>query len=192
MKSTLLFVALLSLMLAGTQALAQDPGDIGLFFDVGGMETTGTIEADTPFFLYLVAFDAPGGISGYEGSLELAPNYLLFNAVFEPVSTSINVGTDLNWAVGTGNCIPAVGPTLLVTFQLFTTDPVADEIFTLGPSSFDPPVIGYVDCNFLPYPFGFAVDGGAYPDNSAVGNPTFVPPVATEKENWGGVKALFR
>ncbi len=82
-----------------------------------------------------------------------------------------------------------------MTFQLFTTDPVADEIFTLGPSSpssFDPPVIGYVDCNFLPCPFGFAVDGGAYPDNSAVGNPTFVPPVATEKENWGGVKALFR
>ncbi len=92
MKSTLLFVALLSLMLAGTQALAQDPGDIGLFFDVGGMETTGTIEADTPFFLYLVAFDAPGGISGYEGSLELPPNYLFFTPFSNPLVLPLTLG----------------------------------------------------------------------------------------------------
>ncbi len=199
MKSTLLFVALLSLMLAGTQALAQDPGDVGLFFDVGGTETTGPVETSIPFHLYLVAFDVPGGISAYEGSLAIPPNIDLLGAVFYPTATSINVGTNENWAVGTGECLPAVGPTLLVDFLLWdpdsNSDPGDDLIFTIGPSSpssFDPPVIGYVTCNLEPLTFGVAVDGGGYPDNSAVGNATFLPPVATEKENWGGVKALFR
>ncbi len=195
MKSTLLFVALLSLMLAGTQALAQDPGDVGLFFDVGGTETTGPVETSIPFHLYLVAFDVPGGISGYEGSLAMPPGVTLLGSTFFPVGSAINVGTPDNWAVGTGECLPAVGPTLLIDFFLLDLAPVEDLIFTINaaiPSSFDPPFIGYVDCNFALHPFGLAVDGGAYPDNSAVGNPSFVPPVATEKENWGGVKALFR
>jgi len=195
MKSILLFAALLSLMLAGTQALAQDPGDIGLFFDVGGTQTTGPVLASVPFHLYLVAFDVPGGIAGYEGSLDFPANITLLSATFYPIGTAINVGTNDNWAVGTGDCLPAVGPTLLVDFFFLDLDPVDDIIFTLGPampSSFDPPVFGYVDCNLEIHPFGVAVDGGGYPANSAVGNATSLPPVATEQENWGGVKALFR
>ena len=195
MKSIMLFVVLISLSLAGAQALAQDPGDIGLFFDVEGTQPTGPIVAAVPFHLYLVAFDVPGGIAGYEGSLALPPALTLLSATFYPIGTSINVGTVDNWAVGTGDCLPAVGPTLLVDFFLLDLAPVDDIIFTIGPaipSSFDPPSIGYVDCNFDLHTFGVAVYGGGYPDNSAVGNPTFQPPVATEQENWGGVKALFR
>ena len=194
MKSTLLFVALLTLSLAGTQAFAQDAGDIGLFFDAGGTQTTGPVLPSLPFHLYVVAFDVPGGIAGYEGSLAFPATITLLSATFQPPG-AINVGTPDNWAVGTGMCLPAVGPTLLIDFFFLPIVTGDDLIFTIGPgfpSSFDPPAIGYADCDFVLHTFGVAVSGGGYPDNSAVGNPTFIPPVATEQENWGAVKALFR
>jgi hypothetical protein len=193
----LLFMTMV-LVLIAVPAASQDPGDIGLFFDVGGTQTTGTVVSGGVFNLYVVAFDVPGGISAYEGSLAFPPHIDLLFAFFEPAD-AINFGTPVNWAVGAGSCLPAVGPTLLVRFVLWDPvsdpDPGDDLIFTIGPaipSSFDPPEIGYVDCNLELLTFGMAVSGGSYPDNTAVGNATFLPPVATEQENWGGVKALFR
>lgn len=196
MKPILLLVTLFLLTVAAGPVNAQDPGDIGVFFDAGGTQTTGAVVLGVEFDLYIVAFDIPIGILSYEGSLQRDPTIMLMDHQLFPAS-SFNVGTPENWIVGTGACFPIFGPTVLqtLTFVSFAPD-MADQLFSIGPatpSSFLPAAPGYMDCgnNFLP--FGFAQSGnGIYPDGCAVGNPTQMPPVATEQHQWGDVKALFR
>jgi len=197
MKAKLLIVALLVITVTGTTASAQDPGDIGIFFDSGGTLTSGPVIAFVPFNVYVVAFDLSGGVLGYEGSIQRDPNLILLTTIFSGPAP-INVGTPENWIVGTGGCMAASGPTVLVQFQYFLAVPTApaDMLFCLGPStpsSFAPAAPGYLDCPGNLIPFTLAANGGGiYPDGCAVGNPTQLPPVATEAESWGGLKALYR
>jgi len=196
MKPFLLLVTLISLAMAAGPVFGQAPGDIGVFFDTGGTQTTGAVILGVEFDLYIVAFDIPLGIVSHEGSIERDPDILLVGHQLFPAS-SFNVGTPENWIVGTGGCFPIFGPTVLQTLTYVSFDPVMeDQIFSIGPStpsSFSPAAPGYLDCGDNLLPFGLAQSGnGYYPDGCAVGNPTQTPPVSTQEQRWGDVKALFR
>ncbi len=196
MKPILLLVTLFSITMAAGAVFGQDPGDIGVFFDAGGTQTTGAVVLGVEFDLYIVAFDIPIGIVGHEGSLQKDPAILLVDHQLFPPS-SFNVGTPENWLVGTGACFPIFGPTMLQRLTYISFAPVmGDQLFIIGPStpsSFSPAAPGYMDCGNNLLPFGLAQSGNEfYPDGCAVGNPTELPPVSTERQGWGQVKALFR
>lgn len=198
-----LILTLLSLTVAVGPVLGQaEPGDIGIFFDLGGTMTTGYATYLVPFFLYLVAFDVPDGLLGYEGSLQSTMpvgTYFILSAVFEPVSTANNFGFSDNWIVGTGVCYWSSGPTVLATFNILPmVPPPPDTLFCIGPytpSSFSPPAPGYVSCFGATdvRTFGLAeYGGGFYPDGCAVANATHPPyPIAAGQTTWGAVKARF-
>ena len=197
MKKLLFALTLLSFAMLGTAAMAQDPGDVGIFFDPAGTQTTGTITPFVPFTIYLVAFDLPGGVAGHEGSLQtnLAPSAALVSSIILGPAP-LKVGGPLNWICGLGGCVPGGGPVLLAEFTFLATIPQTDVLFSVGPStpsSFAPAAPGWLTCGSDIIPFGVAVSGnGEYPDGASVGNPTGLAPVAVQEESWGGVKSLFR
>jgi hypothetical protein len=196
MKPIILLMTLLSLPLAAGSVFGQEPGDIGVFFDAGGTQTARSIVAGVPFDIYVVAFEIPIGILSHEGSIQRDPAHLLLGNQFYPPS-SFNLGTPENWIVGTGICFPIFGPTVIQTLQYVSfAASLEDQLFCIGPStpsSFSPAAPGYGDCADVHLPFGLAASGnGLYPDGCAVGNPTELPPISTEQQRWGEVKALFR
>lgn len=67
----------LAWLMTGGNALAQslDPGDIGIYMDPAGHEGVGQIQDFVPFDVYVVAFDVPGGVQGFEYGV-LAPPLL--------------------------------------------------------------------------------------------------------------------
>lgn len=198
MKTATLMAALLVLAAAVTPAHSQDPGDIGVFFDAAGTMTTGTITPFVNFDVYVVAFDTPGGIAGFEGSIQRDLSLILVSTVIAGCGP-LNVGTPENWIVGTGCCLPSSGPVVLMHFQYMCPIIPAptDMLFCVGPSSPSslPGATGpaWLDCADNILPFGQALNGGGvYPDGCAVGNPTGLAPVATEHEDWGSIKSLYR
>ncbi len=196
MKPILLLVTLFSITMAAGAVFGQDPGDIGVFFDAGGTLTTGAVVLGVEFDLYIVAFDIPNGILSHQGSLQRDPAILLMGHQLFPPSSN-NAGTAENWLVATGACFPIFGPTVLQKLTYVSFVPVLDDqLFIIGPStpsSFSPAAPGFMDCGNNLLPFGLAQSGsGNYPDGCAVGNPTQFPPVSTEQQRWGQVKALFR
>ena len=197
MKTTWLIIAILASTVAGTPANAQDPGDIGIFFDAGGTQSSGLVPSSAPFNVYVVAFDLSGGVLGYEGSILRDPG-LTWLATFFYGSGAANFGAPENWIVGGAGCLPSSGPTVLVQIQYgyYSGVAPADMLFQIGPStpsSFGSTAPGYSDCSGNLYPFSLAQNGGGvYPDGCAVGNATQLAPVSTEEESWGGIKALYR
>lgn len=196
MKRTSLLCMLLSMVVLAGPAFAQDPGDVGIFFDPAGTQSRGTVLASVPFFLYVVGSDLPGNTAGYEGSLAYdAGLNIILSATFTGPGP-INIGNNSNWIVGAGGCVNATGPTVLVTLQMFPLVAVPDAIFCIGPSSpssFIPPTPGYLDCADGLSPFGVAQSGGGvYPDGCAVANPSDPEyPVGADVRSWSSVKAQF-
>lgn len=198
MKHRLLWMILLSMTLAASTAFAQaDPGDLGVFFDPLGTQSVASYPGSMVFNMYVVAFDTPGNIFAYEGSITYDHvSMILLSAIFSGPGP-INIGSSENWIVGAGGCIPGAGPVVLVSFQFFLLVPVVDSLVCLGPSvpsSFLPPTPGYLDCANVLLPFGVAQNGMPYyPNGCAVINPTAPPPgpIAVEQESWGAVKARF-
>jgi hypothetical protein len=182
-----------------TTAFAQaEPGDIGVFCDMAGTQTT----CFPPSFvtnnlLYVVGFDL-GGVAGYEYGLVWDPRLIIFNTAITP-PTGINLGpAPTNFIVGTGACLDGAGAFVLTTFTYgeFTGPPNnADMTVCLTPStpsSFLPASPGWLDCIDNLIPFGIAASGlPDYADGCAVINPTGTPPIATEQASWGAVKSQF-
>ena len=111
-----------------SMALAQpEPGDLGVFADAAGTQTTGVA---TPFVqtdFYVIAFDAPGGYKGYEFEISVPPTITVLGRVLNP-PTALNVGAGDNFIVGTGGCISSAGPTVLVTYTGLWFAPPVDDI----------------------------------------------------------------
>jgi hypothetical protein len=203
MRTSTLLGTLFVISAFATVSLAQvpEPGDLGIFFDVGGTQTSQAVSLGSPFSLWAVAFDVPGGVEAYEMGLRPDPRAFLVGAFF-PAPIIILPIDPLNFVVGTGGvCLPDQGPVQLVQWTfILLTPPVADLLFCLlpyEPSSFDPPSPGYVTC-LAPddlRPFGMAQRPGSlanYPVGCAVGNPTNLePPVAGRDVSWGSMKSHF-
>lgn len=190
--ATFAVVALACFSLA-TAAVAQDPGDIGVFFDLAGTQTSATPTPSVPFPAYVIAFGA-GPISGWEGSVAVsnaATLFILDNILNPPTSLNVSGGTD--YIVGLGACVEDAA-NALVTYNLLALAP-AENLLCMGAassSSFNPPAPGYASCDNQLASAGFAANGqGFYPDGCAVLFPVNPEPVSTETTSWGAVKADF-
>lgn len=191
-------VAALAFMVS-TAAAQAEPGDAGIFGDPAGTLTTANPAPFAPAFLYVVAFDVPGGVFAYEAGTQdlVAAGATILGATFAGPGP-LNVGDNAagNFIVGAGGCVDAQGPITLVSvnFLLFAP-PAADTAICLRgttPSSFDGGLPGYSDCDARIFPFGVATNGqGIYPDGCLILAATQDAPVSTENATFGDVKARF-
>lgn len=206
----------LLLLVLPLSALAQlpepDPGDLWISFDeIGNKLCTVTTPFVTNNVFYVLTQDVPGGIAGYEFSLNIDPLVIVFagDDLTNP-GGSINVGTaPQEWIVGIGNCLAGVGivPLVQITYGMFALDTFEHLICQQpsDPSSFAPATPGYLDCSgglfpFTPHPDGnfngpsgcgfFYLAGGA-PPNFDVGTCS-LEGLPTDTDSWGSIKSRFR
>jgi hypothetical protein len=202
MKKLVTAAAAIALVVSAGAAHAQpEPGDLGMFADAEGTQTTLSPTAGVSFDVYAVAFDVPGGLKAYELGISGVPEAGLFQlgfSLFGPAPLNIGDGQQRNFIVGTGACISDTGTAALVTLTLLATTPVADDsalcITGSTPSSFEDlgSPAGYSDCDNQIGPFGVATNGGAaYPDGCLILNATSDAPVDNETSSFGEVKARF-
>ena len=195
---TLATLTLAALVALAVPAHAQpEPGDLGMFADAAGTQTTLDVDPFVDFSVYAVAFDLPD-FKAYELSISGVGDLGLIvrdQFLFGPGPINIGQGAQ-NYIVGTGACIEQAGPLAMVELVLLSTDPVpADSPMCIGassPFSLDDPLPAYSTCGNVVVPFGVATNGGQdYADGCLILNATSTGPVDNETSSFGEVKARF-
>ena len=92
LKLKILAALVAVLLMAGT-SFAQDPGDVGVFFDAAGTAPTGAFPTNLPTNVYVVAFDLAGDLFGYEFQFEAPVGLFTLNATLtNPEATRFGSG----------------------------------------------------------------------------------------------------
>ena len=175
----------------GTPTSVEFSGEIGVFFDPEGTQTG--IEGIDPgvlFSFYVVAFDATGGIAGYQFGISVDPNIQIGSVITYPAGSNNFGGAPGDVRVGTGgDCLPDVGAVLLVEVQAVLMDVVTNGSVCLGPSpsacATEPDGPAYLSCegDCVWRAFYSAYEGCAVVNGSG--------PVSDTRTTWGAVKTLY-
>lgn len=196
-KLLTLAIAAISVLAIAAPAFAvgtPQPGDLGVFFDAAGTSTgrPGVVPY-SPFNLYVIAFDTPGGMEAYEFTIQLPAGAIVSGGRVLPAGASDFGAGDDNWIVGTGGiCQGQTGPFALVTYNgvLFLGAVNSNTPVCLvggTPSSFPNGAPGYLVCNS---PGNLQNFGFAYTGCSLI-NPLTEGPIADDTASWGSLKANF-
>jgi hypothetical protein len=198
MKKLVTAAAAIALVVSAGAAHAQaEPGDLGIFADAEGTQTTLDVNPFVDFSVYAVAFDLPD-FNAYELSVGGIGDLGLIvrdEFLFGPAPLNVGSGPQ-NYIVGTGACVEQAGPLALVEIVLLATDPVpSDSPICVGvsdPFTLDDPLPAYNTCGNVVTAFGVATNGGQdYPDGCLILNATGDAPVDNETSSFGEVKARF-
>lgn len=131
-----------------------EPGQIGLFGDPGAQQPFVEFRFLQPFDVYVVVREPTYGMRAWETSIEFPLAFTILGIELDHPN-SINIGQSdgnlINFIVGLGGgCMGSPDPYPLARITLFNTERVTEAAFICmepaTPSSFDPPVPGYVDC----------------------------------------------
>ena len=198
--ASVLAVVLVVLVPAQTVHAQPEPGDIGLFADEAGTQTTLISTPGELQSIYLVAFDVPHGIDELNLAITGLTTYQLFSSYhiewLPPGAFWIWVCCPESWFVVQPSCEQRDGPRVLARIDLTSTEALPDDypICVSGSnfSSFSPAVPQYDDCADQPRPFGIASNGeGRYPNGCLILNPTTQGPVHAADSTWGAIKTLY-
>jgi hypothetical protein len=198
-KYATLAIALATVLALSTAVSAgvPQPGDIGIFFDDAGTQTSRAgVGAFSFFDVFVVAFDVPGGLLGYEFALQVPAGTIVSGGrQFFPAG-ALDVGTgDDNWLVGTGGtCLSSNGHQVLVkyTSMLFLAQPNPDQTLCMGPAtptSFPPGAPGYLTCLTAGDLRRF---GSAYRGCAVINPAVITPPVPDAVSSFGALKAQYK
>jgi hypothetical protein len=194
----ILAIALSILLVLPAFSFAQpSPGDAGVFFDVEGTQTRRDVQPYQHFDIWVVLFDAPAGIRGYEFYFENPPEVVWIWSEGNAAGNISIMPTPFNYIIGTYECLAGTPSQWLVHADAMVFDVgLTDLTLCLAParpSSFIDPAPGYLDCSDGLHRFGVAENGGGvYPDGCAVINPTQAEfPVAAPLTSWGSLKSRF-
>ena len=198
---TMINLAFATVVALAVPVQAQDAGEIGLFADTAGTDSTIDLEFGQGFQqVYVVALGVPDGVSAYEFSVSGlgAANVAQVSSELAGPAPSTFGGdpSGSNFIVGAGGCIADdAGATVLVTLTLVAFAEVpSDAAVCIGPaspSSFDSAGPGYVDCSDQAFVLSPAPnDAGNYPDGCLILNPS-QDPVDGASSSFGQVKARF-
>ena len=199
MKKLMATVLALSIVAMSSMAFAQpEQFDAGIFGDDAGTMTSMAAVDFVPFNVYVVGFDLDGQVKAMEWSVDFPANLTILGLTLAGPAPG-NIGDNLNVIAFTGACVDAAGPFVLGAYNVGFFAPGAaqpDVALCLGastPSSFNPAAPGYSQCDNTLVPFGVALNGEAsgYPNGCFILNPTMDPPVATEFNSFGEIKARF-
>jgi hypothetical protein len=189
-----LMVCLLALAAFPVLSSAQQPNDVGIFFNSAGTQNREFIPLFQTFKLYVVAFD-PAEVGGVEMRIAPPPELLVLGVQlrgYPPICVTCPSLPDLYYGT---SCLPGAPALELIEISAMMTTSADDVTVCTGPttaSSFDPPSPGYALCDgttLIPL-HPVANGGNGYPDGCAVINPTRA--VATEAISWGSAKAKFQ
>ena len=197
---TMIELAFATVVALAVPAQAQDAGEIGLFADTAGTDSTIDLAFGQGTQVYVVALGVSDGVKAYEFSVSGLSAANVGQSSYElagPATLTFGGDPDAsNFIVGAGGCIADdAGATVLVTLTLFAYDAVpSDAALCIGPaspSSFDPPGPGYANCSDQALVLSPAPnDAGNYPDGCLILNPS-QDPVDGASSSFGQVKARF-
>ncbi len=197
---TMIELAFATVVALAVPVQAQGAGEIGLFADTAGTDSTIDLAAGQGAQVYVVALGVPDGVSAYEFSVSGLSAANVAQSSYELAGPAPSFFTGdpsaSNFIVGAGGCIADdAGATVLVTLTLFAFAAVpSDAAVCIGPaspSSFDPPGPGYLDCSDQALVLSPAPnDAGNYPDGCLILNPS-QDPVDGATSSFGQVKARF-
>jgi hypothetical protein len=121
----------LILLLATSVATAEpQPGDIGAFADAEGTMTWRSLEALQVEEFYIVAFDPPGGLLGYEygfSGVREAGGVVVGTRVIES-SSPVCEFYDEEFICFTGSCIDDPGPLVLLVATIVFFEAVPPDV----------------------------------------------------------------
>lgn len=196
-------IAILILMSGLCQAPAAHGVEPGLFFDSEATMTTDTIEAGTPFSLFLVILDLKTTFLGFEIQINIPESVLTlsptqYNPLFH--DSTLNFSAPPQYKVGIGHCLQPTSKIWLMK-QDFLALSVTDEmLFCLSahdePSSTLEPLGGHTICDAVATKIPFTSYAnwdptGHYAEGCAVANALSEPPIGTEARSWGALKADY-
>jgi len=199
-KLAICALASLAIFALASSAFAQpEAGDVGIFFNAAGTQTSTALAGFAVSNFYVVGFGL-GDLSGFEVSVGFGVAGFSVLGRTLPTATALNVCSGDCFIVGLGTCA-ATGsdPYSLVVYQYgWFGGAVAPNEVTLciggtSPSSFNG-APGYSSCLDILKPFGLAEHGNdCRPNGCAVVNPTgpCPVPVGAEELSFGAVKANF-
>jgi hypothetical protein len=154
---------------------------LGVFFDPDGTQGT----ANPPRFtttneFWVLGFDLDRPYDGYEFSLIIDPNIIVFAVEIPPGATDLDGDpTDSNWIVQLAACTGELGIQQLARadYGIFDTNSIdlAICVAPASPSNFDPLAPGYSDCDGGLWPFAAAHQPGGYRDGCGVLYPSDNP-----------------
>jgi len=144
------------------------PGQVGLYGDPQGNSRIALFPAFQPFEVYLLMFDPPEGIKGWEAHIELPADFVLHSIEFDHPNT-LNLGPltgdQLNCIVGmaSGCNYSPTEPIRLATIRMVylgsEPHPFADLCLQAAtPSSLNPPVPLLASCTSQLMPFDLVDD----------------------------------
>ena len=176
-------------------ASAQQPRDVGIFGDAAGTNIEVSASDFVPFNFYVVGFDLDGAVKAFEFALVLPPQLTVLDLTLAGPNPG-NIGTDTNVIAfhrrlrGIRSGPSRWGPT---TAGFFFSGAAGENLFVCvgpsTPSSFEPAVPGYSQCDNTLTPLTPAnLSGFSYPDGCMVINPAVV---ATERSSVGAIKARY-
>ena len=199
-------VVLLLASLIATSAFAvidPDPDMIGIYFDTNAEENCKMIDANVPFFAYLIATNpTPANINAYEvGMLNVVPAgnegmvFRLASNIADGVVSGVDVGVSGplggDHIVGLAEPLVTSPATILHSWQfmMLAIFPMDMFIFQSSAPSIDDvyPVLQNADGSIL-YTVGQSTGG---PDIPVAGVNSECA-VAVEEASFGSVKSLFR
>ena len=187
----------LALCLVAATAMAQpEPGDVGVFADPAGTQSTITVTPGVPFIVYVIGFELDGFVKGFEVQVDIPVGAFVLGTALNPPS-GLNFGdVPGEFIVGTGGCFDGIPQYELVNLTMFWGAPVADTAICVGPTNPSSQGFnggpGWLQCDNTQVPFGLAQNGeGRYPNGCLIVNPTMDGPVATESVSFGEVKGRF-
>lgn len=213
MKKLLFAVSALAALslLAPSVGFAQTAhNQLGMYIDQVGTPTAANIDVaiNTPFNVFLVLTNPVNetfnegvdtqvpitSVDGFEAAIVLPTAATFFVLAENYPAPEINVGSAPDYIVGFSNSVPVVdNAVVLVSWQFMTLDPAALDVFMDATATARfPGKMAVVDAGDNTTTPGQPI----YPSTGDFANKVFsingTPPVATENESWGGVKALFR
>ena len=194
-------VALLAIGLVVPAHAQTFPRDVGVYFDPNGdVCTVDPLPFTFDLEFWVLAFDLDGGIEAYEFGLDIDPRITVLSSSMVHAGNPINVGqAPADWIVGIGACLDGSGVFPLVEYTWGYVDPGATDMTIClrasSPSSFVPPLPGYLQCTGSLVTFGYSSFPGDYPPGCSVAKPTGTllcePPVTTAATTWSALKTSY-
>ena len=199
MRKCVLFLAAV-MMVIGANAMAQvdpDVNSIGVYFDTGAtvhcLPPVVAPGSHGPGFIYLIITNpsAGGGVFGWECSIEVCPTMFVLNWGY--VGQAINACTEPDFLVGLATALPWAPAVVLLDMTIFLTAMDCCWIY-IHPSA-TPSIPGYpayVDGGDVGNIISLGQSTGGDLDPVAGINCICPPPIGSQDQTWGTVKALYR
>jgi hypothetical protein len=204
MKKLIVLLALTCLTSSAFAINDTGTNSLGVYFDPDFNMNCIDYTPAVPFPVYFVMANCSEAVvGGYEFAWAMTPDpvgqYFVLATLLPP--DALNIGDNFNLIVGIGVPLITEAATVLVEFSMMVLTPGVMADITVGPSTpaSIPGETAFVSGESILFPMNYSTFDGEFVTRDpqgwvrpGIGTIGCSAPIATEKESWGSVKALFK